>query len=309
MARGRSRRPHHTTLSHGPPASLSRTRHPPAKRAAARPRAAEERPPGGAVGRCPGSGPGRNGSTRALVPEASCSMGVDCQCRTWPWNRHGTPVFAARRRNAYHADPFLVGSNTAAQSPEGVNPCPGQIEVNGIPMSYVDDGSGEPVVFVHGAVSDPRAWEPIRAAIADKHRFIAPTLRYFGANEWLDKGEAVRRRYARRRSRRVHQSAGCRAGAFGWLVLWGQRSHGRRAGEPRPRPKPDPLRACPLLAGQGRRGGRRGARGGGQDVWSRYRSGGGRRRRKGHQAPHRRRVPFDHRRASTASRRKFGQCN
>ena len=70
-----------TTLSCRPPASQSRTRHPPAKRAAARPRAAEERPPvcrgrhgGRAVGRCPGSGPGRNGSTGALLSEASCSV-------------------------------------------------------------------------------------------------------------------------------------------------------------------------------------------------------------------------------------------
>ena len=28
---------------------------------------------------------------------------------------------------------------------------PGQIEVNGVPMSYLDDGRGEPVVFLHGA--------------------------------------------------------------------------------------------------------------------------------------------------------------
>jgi pimeloyl-ACP methyl ester carboxylesterase len=66
---------------------------------------------------------------------------------------------------------------------------PGQIEVNGIPMSYVDDGRGEPVVFVHGAAGDLRVWEPIREAVADRYRFVATTLRYFGTGEWPDEGE------------------------------------------------------------------------------------------------------------------------
>jgi pimeloyl-ACP methyl ester carboxylesterase len=64
----------------------------------------------------------------------------------------------------------------------------GQIEVNGIPVSYVDDGRGEPVVFVHGAVGDLRVWEPIREVVASQHRFVAPTLRYFGTGEWPDEG-------------------------------------------------------------------------------------------------------------------------
>ena len=64
----------------------------------------------------------------------------------------------------------------------------GQIEVNGIPVSYVEDGSGPPLVFVHGAVGDLRVWEPIREPIASRHRFVAPTLRYFGTGEWPDEG-------------------------------------------------------------------------------------------------------------------------
>jgi hypothetical protein len=30
------------------------------------------------------------------------------------------------------------------------------IEVNGVRLSYVEEGSGEPIVFVHGAFSDLR---------------------------------------------------------------------------------------------------------------------------------------------------------
>jgi pimeloyl-ACP methyl ester carboxylesterase len=68
-------------------------------------------------------------------------------------------------------------------------PATKEVEANGVMMPYVEEGTGEPVVFVHGALSDARAWEPIRAAIADEHRFIAPTLRYFGKGDWPDKGE------------------------------------------------------------------------------------------------------------------------
>jgi len=45
-----------------------------------------------------------------------------------------------------------------------------------------------PVVFVHGVVSDHRAWEPVRDEIARKYRFIAPTQRYFGTGPWKDDG-------------------------------------------------------------------------------------------------------------------------
>jgi hypothetical protein len=43
-----------------------------------------------------------------------------------------------------------------------------EAEVNGVHLPYVEQGSGEPVVFVHGAISDLRAWEPIREEIAKK---------------------------------------------------------------------------------------------------------------------------------------------
>ena len=42
--------------------------------------------------------------------------------------------------------------------------------VNGIEMPYEEQGSGPPVVFVHGAFSDSRVWEPQREAIAAKFR-------------------------------------------------------------------------------------------------------------------------------------------
>jgi pimeloyl-ACP methyl ester carboxylesterase len=43
----------------------------------------------------------------------------------------------------------------------------GSIRINGFDLSYVMHGRGTRVVFVHGAISDHRLWEPQRAAIAD----------------------------------------------------------------------------------------------------------------------------------------------
>jgi pimeloyl-ACP methyl ester carboxylesterase len=54
------------------------------------------------------------------------------------------------------------------------------VEVNGTRLSYVEHGSGEPVLFVHGAFTDLRAWEPIIEAMPKYYRSIAYTQRYFG---------------------------------------------------------------------------------------------------------------------------------
>jgi pimeloyl-ACP methyl ester carboxylesterase len=53
--------------------------------------------------------------------------------------------------------------------------------VNGTALAYVDHGRGTPVVFVHGALSDHRLWEPQREACAARHRFIALDQRHYGA--------------------------------------------------------------------------------------------------------------------------------
>jgi pimeloyl-ACP methyl ester carboxylesterase len=64
-----------------------------------------------------------------------------------------------------------------------------EVEVNGVRLQYIEQGSGEPVVFVHGAPHDLRAWEPVREAIAKGYRFIAYTQRYFGTEPWRDEGK------------------------------------------------------------------------------------------------------------------------
>lgn len=64
-----------------------------------------------------------------------------------------------------------------------------QMRANGTELSYVDRGSGTPIVFVHGAVADLRFWEPQREPIARQHRFVAYTFRYHGTAPWTDGGK------------------------------------------------------------------------------------------------------------------------
>jgi pimeloyl-ACP methyl ester carboxylesterase len=72
-----------------------------------------------------------------------------------------------------------------AQAP----PAPRQLRANGADLSYVEQGRGAPVVFVHGAVGDLRFWEPQREAFARQHRFVAYTYRYHGTAPWTDGGK------------------------------------------------------------------------------------------------------------------------
>ena len=64
---------------------------------------------------------------------------------------------------------LLAGDMTAAQIK--------QTQVNGIDLTYQDQGQGTPVVFVPGALSDYRVWDAEREAVASRYRFIALTQR------------------------------------------------------------------------------------------------------------------------------------
>jgi pimeloyl-ACP methyl ester carboxylesterase len=64
-----------------------------------------------------------------------------------------------------------------------------QLRVNDVDLSYIEQGAGTPVVFVHGAWMDLRYWEPQRQAIATQYRFLAYTSRYHGTAPWPDAGQ------------------------------------------------------------------------------------------------------------------------
>src|SRR5665811_2228553 len=52
------------------------------------------------------------------------------------------------------------------------------LELNGYKISYIDIGEGEPIVFVHGAISDYRVWEAQMCTFSENYRVIALSRRY-----------------------------------------------------------------------------------------------------------------------------------
>ncbi len=53
-------------------------------------------------------------------------------------------------------------------------------DVNGLSIDYRESGSGDPVVLLHGALSDHRIWSVHREALGSSYRTIAYSSRYHG---------------------------------------------------------------------------------------------------------------------------------
>jgi pimeloyl-ACP methyl ester carboxylesterase len=56
--------------------------------------------------------------------------------------------------------------------------------------SFVEQGSGEPVLLIHGTLCDHRIWEAQRENIATTYRYLALDLRYHGTSPWPDLGQS-----------------------------------------------------------------------------------------------------------------------
>ena len=62
------------------------------------------------------------------------------------------------------------------------------VNLSGTRFGYVECGRGEPLMFVHGAVSDYRTWQFQREEFAERFRVIAYSRRYNWPNEQIPKG-------------------------------------------------------------------------------------------------------------------------
>jgi pimeloyl-ACP methyl ester carboxylesterase len=60
------------------------------------------------------------------------------------------------------------------------------VQVNDARLAYRDMGSGQPILFVHGAISDHRVWRPQFEAFESRYRCIALDLRNFGTSSGGD---------------------------------------------------------------------------------------------------------------------------
>jgi len=65
-----------------------------------------------------------------------------------------------------------------------------RLAVNGVELEYVEEGSGEPVVFSHGGASDIRYWAPQQAVLAREHRCVAYSRRFHGQGSWPPEADA-----------------------------------------------------------------------------------------------------------------------
>ena len=64
-----------------------------------------------------------------------------------------------------------------------------QLHVNSTGITYLEQGHGTPIVFVHGAFSDHRVWDAQRETFAKQYRYIAVDLRYHGTSARSDDGK------------------------------------------------------------------------------------------------------------------------
>jgi esterase len=63
------------------------------------------------------------------------------------------------------------------------------LTVNGYPMTHVKRGTGQPVVLVHGSLSDYRYWTPQLASPLPGFHLIAVSLRHFYPEPWNGQGD------------------------------------------------------------------------------------------------------------------------
>jgi pimeloyl-ACP methyl ester carboxylesterase len=52
-----------------------------------------------------------------------------------------------------------------------------KLKVNDVELAYVEEGTGETVVFVHGFTGDWRTWEPLRPLMSEKYRYVSISRR------------------------------------------------------------------------------------------------------------------------------------
>ena len=69
--------------------------------------------------------------------------------------------------------------------PDGIK----TIEVNGYDMAYQENGSGIPLVLIHGALSDYRTWETQVPDFSKAYRTIAVSLRHHYPEKWNGIGD------------------------------------------------------------------------------------------------------------------------
>jgi pimeloyl-ACP methyl ester carboxylesterase len=85
----------------------------------------------------------------------------------------------------------LLLATSCAQTPPRTWELPAgtkALRVNGYDMAYVERGTGQPIVLVHGALLDYRYFAAIMEPLSAKYRVISVSLRHYYPEPWDGKG-------------------------------------------------------------------------------------------------------------------------
>ncbi len=78
----------------------------------------------------------------------------------------------------------LVATVRGERLPDGLK----WAEVRCAKLPYIERGAGQPVVLVHGGISDLTSWEPLLGPVAERYRAISYTRRYSWPGEPIPEG-------------------------------------------------------------------------------------------------------------------------
>jgi esterase len=84
---------------------------------------------------------------------------------------------------------LLSAPQTVAAPPWALPPGVKTLEVNGYPMAFLESGTGESVVLVHGSGADYRNWRRQVESPPRGFRLIAVSLRHYFPERWDGKGD------------------------------------------------------------------------------------------------------------------------
>ncbi len=62
------------------------------------------------------------------------------------------------------------------------------VKVNGTKLAYIEQGEGQPVVFLHGGLCDLRTWSEQQNLVSRHYKSITYSRRYHQPNEWTGDG-------------------------------------------------------------------------------------------------------------------------
>ena len=65
------------------------------------------------------------------------------------------------------------------------------VRVNGADLAYVEQGTGDPLLFIHGSLGDYRSWGLQMATFAERYRVVALSRRRHWPNSWPANDEGL----------------------------------------------------------------------------------------------------------------------